>query len=181
MGFHHVSLATKDLRATHRFYTEIMGFDLVKVVTAPTQTGGWSRLLFYDTGGNGMMSFWDIHDDSIGSGYGVDLSASLGLPVWVNHLAFDAPTLESLEARKQLWRERGITVVEVDFGNNVSIYTTDPNGMMVEFSCTIRPFTEQDRIQAQRDLVAERPELETRPVPKIFAPVATTRAPASSD
>lgn len=171
MGFHHVSLATKDLAATHRFYTELMGFELVKISTAPTQTGGWSRLLFYDTGGNGMMTFWDLHDDSIGSDFGTDLSESLGLPIWVNHLAFDAPSLDNLEARKQLWREHGMTVVEMDFGNAVSIYATDPNGILVEFSCTVRPFTAQDRAQAQRDLIAERPEFAVRPVPKIFAPV----------
>ena len=32
MGFHHVALATHDTAATHRFYTEVMGFELVKVV-----------------------------------------------------------------------------------------------------------------------------------------------------
>ncbi|MFM2078795.1 MAG: hypothetical protein RJA49_2685, partial [Actinomycetota bacterium] len=31
MGFHHVALATHDPAATHRFYTEVMGFHLVKV------------------------------------------------------------------------------------------------------------------------------------------------------
>lgn len=176
MGFHHVSLATKDLAATHRFYTELMGFELVKVTTVATQTGGWSRLLWYDTGGNGMMTFLDLHDDTIGSDFRTDLSESLGLPIWVNHLAFDAPTLVDLETRKQIWREHGITVAQMDFGNAVSIYTTDPNGILIEFSCTVRPFTAQDCAQAQRDLVAERPELEARPTPAFFAPLiaATT-------
>src|SRR5918995_470520 len=32
-----------------------------------------------------------------------DLGPSLGLPTWVNYLAFDAPTLEDLEVRKQRW------------------------------------------------------------------------------
>src|SRR2546421_509771 len=32
MAFHHVALATRDLEATHRFYTEAMGFELVKAV-----------------------------------------------------------------------------------------------------------------------------------------------------
>ena len=35
MGFHHVALATKDLAATHKFYTEVMGFSLVKTIIQP--------------------------------------------------------------------------------------------------------------------------------------------------
>lgn len=174
MGFHHVSLATKDFAATHRFYTELMGFELAKVTTAATPTGGWAKLLWYDTGGGGMMTFWDLHDEAIGAGYKTDLSGALGLPVWVNHLAFDAPTPADLESRKQIWREHGITVVQMDFGNAVSIYATDPNGILVEFSCTLRPFTAQDRVQAQHDLVAERPEFETRPARQIFAPLTSS-------
>ena len=53
MAFHHVALATTDLPATHRFYTEAMGFTLVKAVVAPTPEGGggWAKHVFYDTGG----------------------------------------------------------------------------------------------------------------------------------
>ncbi len=38
MAFHHVAITTKDLDATHRFYTEAMGFELVKVEAQPTPT-----------------------------------------------------------------------------------------------------------------------------------------------
>src|SRR2546423_1140011 len=30
VAYHHVALATRDLDATHRFYTEVMGFELAK-------------------------------------------------------------------------------------------------------------------------------------------------------
>jgi catechol 2,3-dioxygenase-like lactoylglutathione lyase family enzyme len=172
MGFHHVSLATKDLEATHRFYTELMGFELVKVQDAPTpEATGWSRLAFYDTGGNGMMSFWDLHDDGIGSDYETDLGTSLGLPMWVNHLAFEAPTLDELEARKKCWREHGITVIEIDWGNTLSIYANDPNEILIEFVCTTGAFfTAQERAQAQANLLAAHPDLEARPGLKIYPP-----------
>jgi catechol 2,3-dioxygenase-like lactoylglutathione lyase family enzyme len=49
MGVHHVAYATADLDATHRFYTEVMGFSLVKTVSAPTPVGGWAKHLFYAT------------------------------------------------------------------------------------------------------------------------------------
>ena len=34
MGVSHIALAVKDIEETHRFYTEAMGFDLVKVEIA---------------------------------------------------------------------------------------------------------------------------------------------------
>ena len=57
MGFHHVALATRDAAATHRFYTEVMGFELVKVVAGPTPNAGatqnagdgFSKHFFYAT------------------------------------------------------------------------------------------------------------------------------------
>jgi len=177
MGFHHVSLATKDMAATHRFYTELMGFELVKVQNAPTPEGtGWSRLAFYDTGGNGLMSFWDLHDDSIGSDYRTDLGKSLGLPMWVNHLAFDAPTLGDIEAQKQRWREHGVTVIEIDWGNTLSIYTADPNGILVEFACTTGAFfTSEEHTQAQATLAAQQPELDARPEVQLHPPMTATK------
>ena len=88
MGFHHVALATADTRATHLFYTEAMGFELMKVVSAPTPDGGWAKHLFYDTGGDGMIAFWELHDDALPPVRGA-MSRDVGLPEWVNHLAFD--------------------------------------------------------------------------------------------
>ena len=56
--FHHVALATNDTEATHRFYTEVMGFELVKVVASETPNAsqtpngdGFSKHFFYSTAG----------------------------------------------------------------------------------------------------------------------------------
>ena len=67
-----------------------MGFELVKAVVAPTDgPGGWAKHVFYDTGGDGLIAFWDLHDDRF-EGFDPRISEGLGLPTWVNHLAFDA-------------------------------------------------------------------------------------------
>ena len=63
--FHHTAFATRDPATTHAFYTEAMGFELVKVEVAPTPKGGWAKHFFYDTGGGELMAFWDLHDDTI--------------------------------------------------------------------------------------------------------------------
>lgn len=177
MAFNHVAFATRDLAATHAFYTEVMGFRLAKVETGPTEQGtGWARHVFYDTGsggrgGKGMIAFWDLHDETIGSSFPTDLSTSMGLPVWVNHLAFDAESPEVFEAHKQRWREHGQTVVEVDHGWCRSIYITDPNGIMVEFCLDVRPLGEADAEEAERLLFAAEPPLKEAPPVVVHRPV----------
>ena len=65
-----------------------MGFELVKVVKRQTPDGGWTKHIFYDTGINGLIAFWDLHDNTIpdtwsqasvsGAQIGVDGAALLG-------------------------------------------------------------------------------------------------------
>src|SRR5438094_9341157 len=99
MGFHHVAVATRNVAATHAFYTEAMGFDLVKVEAAATDGGGWARHLFYDTHGQGLSAFWDIHDDeNVPAQFEPSLSAGAGLPIRTNHPAFDAAALAGIRA-----------------------------------------------------------------------------------
>lgn len=166
MAFHHVALATKDLAATHRFYTEAMGFSLAKVVASPTPEGGWARHVFYDTG-DGFIAFWDLHVDALGD-FGTDLNKSLGLPVWVNHLAFRADGMEDLERRREQWRRNGITVAQVDHGFCASIYATDPNGIMVEFCTDTTGLSAADAAEADRLLVMAVPDFEDAPGAEIF-------------
>ena len=166
MAFHHVALATRDAQATHAFYTDVMGFSLVKAVAGDTSDrGGWAKHFFYDTGGNGLIAFWDLHDDTIPETWSPAISTGLGLPEWVNHIAFDAADLDVLEARKQHWLDAGLWVAEIDHGWCTSIYTTDPNGILVEFCTTTQAFTAVDRGDAQRVLAEAQPVLEPAPVP----------------
>jgi len=164
VGFHHVALATRDLEATHAFYTEAMGFELVKVVVAPTESGqGWAKHVFYETPGDGMIAFWDLHDDTLPEFDGA-MSTGIGLPAWVNHLAFHAE-VDELEGRIERWTAHGLDVLEVDHGFCRSIYTLDPNGTMVEWCADTRVLDEEDRKAALAVLFDPNPELEDPPVP----------------
>ena len=177
MGFHHVALATRDTDATHRFYTEVMGFELVKVVTAanPGEHGGYSKHFFYDTSGavlddtsgavggsadQGMIAFWEIHDSEIGNEFPVDINAAAGLPWWVNHIAFDAPTQEALDEHRERWQRHGHKVLEVDHEFCVSIYIRDPSNNMVEFCHTTRPFSADELSQASEKVLHPSPEFD---------------------
>jgi catechol 2,3-dioxygenase-like lactoylglutathione lyase family enzyme len=179
MGFHHVAFATRDLKANHEFYTRAMGFKLAKVVAAPTEAGmkdgrGWSKHLFYDTGDGTLIAFWDLHDETIPAEFPTAISEGIGLPVWVNHLAFDAPTLDALAAQRTRWLDYGLDVLEVDHGFCVSIYTRDPNGILVEFCTTTKPLDDADARQAEALLADPHPPLEEP------APVKLHRAKAAA-
>jgi catechol 2,3-dioxygenase-like lactoylglutathione lyase family enzyme len=163
MAFHHVAVATRDLAATHRFYTEVMGFTLAKVVAAPSpEPGAWARHVFYDTG-DGLIAFWDLHGDY--PDFEPALSGAMGLPVWVNHLAFRATDPAHLDACRQRWLDHGHDVMEVDHEFCVSIYTMDPNGTMVEWCMDTRAFTPADRAEAEMLMASEPPPLSTPPQP----------------
>lgn len=170
MGFHHLAIATRDLDATHAFYTGAMGFTLERVSAAPTANQGWARHVFYDTGNGEQIAFWDIHDDPTIGDFNPSISKGLGLPEWTNHIAFDAPTLDDIASARQRWLDHGLYVYEIDHGWCTSIYTTDPNGIMVEFCSTTEPATDAIRAEAFRLLTAEMPELEAAPTGKLYAP-----------
>lgn len=170
MGFHHVAFAARDMAATHRFYTEACGFELVKAVVAPTDApGGWAKHLFYDTGGTGtgLIAFWELHDERM-AGKDTAISTGLGFEAWVNHLAFAAGSVEDLEARRDRWLANGHDAMQIDHGFCVSAYTMDPNGILVEFCVDTAPYTEADKAHALSMLQAAEPELEEPPVPQFF-------------
>jgi catechol-2,3-dioxygenase len=126
-----------------------------------------------------MLAIWDLHDDSLGD-FDASISRGLGLPVWTNHLAFDAGDLDGLAVLRQRWLDAGYDVAEIDHGWCTSIYVTDPNGIMVEFCATTRTFTDADREEAGRMLAAtEQPPLLPEPPTTIYE-AATEEATAAS-
>src|SRR5690349_20031388 len=114
MGFHHVAFATNDLEATHRFHTEAMGVTLLTSSVGPTDApGGWAKHLFYDTGGNGLIACWALHDERMAD-FDPAISLGLALQPWVNHVAFFSPDLDYIAARWQRWLDNGHDVMEID-------------------------------------------------------------------
>jgi catechol 2,3-dioxygenase-like lactoylglutathione lyase family enzyme len=154
MAFHHLALATRDLPGTDHFYREVMGFRLVKLVAAPTPEGGWAKHVFYDTGDGTLIAFWELHVEAIGDAFPTDLNRSIGLPPWVNHVAFASPSLEDLATRRAHWQEHGLTVVEIDHEWCRSIYASDPNGITVEFCCTTAGLSAADEAWATANVGA---------------------------
>ena len=179
MGFHHTALATRDLQATHTFYTDAMGFELVKVIVAPTPEGGWAKHAFYEISADEFIAFWDLHDDTLPATWSPALSTGMGLPLWVNHLAFRAADVDDLAARRRRWTAHGLVVYEIDHGWCRSIYTVDPNGIFVEFCTTTAALTAADRTQALRLLTDPKPPFEAVPDVIVHQPAERYAAAAS--
>jgi catechol 2,3-dioxygenase-like lactoylglutathione lyase family enzyme len=166
--FHHVAVATRDLQETVRFYTEALGFPVVKVEAAPTlEQTGWARHVFFDTGDGQLFAVWDLHDDTLPD-FDPAISRGLGLPTWVNHIAFQAITLDELATRRQRLLDHGHDVIQIDHGWCMSIYANDPGGTLVEVCCTTRAFTQADVDEAAAMLATDQPPLGETPTFEIF-------------
>ena len=177
MAFHHLAFASRDTDATHRFYTEAMGFTLEKVVVGASPEGGWAKHFFYDTGDGSLLAFWEIHghdDKQIDAKTAI--SDDMGLAHHYNHVAFDSPTLEDLAAKRDRWLSLGYDVAEIDHEFCVSIYADDPNGIMVEFCHTTRAFRPDEIEEATRLLNDPAPALDGYGRATVHEPIA---APAT--
>lgn len=165
MPYHHIAVAARDMPAVDAFYSEAMGFELQKVEIAPTPDGGWAKHFFYDTGNGEMMAFWELHDEKIGPDYKTALSTDMGMPPWVNHIAFLAADLEDIDHKRQRWLDHGYDVLEIDHDWCLSIYTMDPNGTLTEWCLTTKEFTDEDRRIAKAAVFSN--DVEHSPPPKV--------------
>nr|WP_087575602.1 VOC family protein [Sphingomonas sp. CDS-1] len=150
---HHLAIAVRNIDATHYFYTEVMGFRLVAAVKRQAPGDGWTKHLFYDMGDGNLIAFWDLRGienvQLAADAWRSSISTGLGLPGWVNHIAFECADQADYEKCKQRWLDNGYHVSEVDHDFIRSCYTYDPDGNWVEWTYRCRELTEEDRIKAE--------------------------------
>lgn len=140
-GLHHVAYACRDIEATHRFYEDLMGFELVHTEVETFESGGYFRHTFYDLGDGTCIAFFDLHGVGEKEGWSSAISKGNGLPVWVNHISFRA-TAEQQQAVRERMDAAGIEpLMDVDHGWCHSLYYLDPNGIMVEMCRDTPGFT----------------------------------------
>lgn len=148
LGFNHIDLATKDMAATRAFYEGILGFPVVRSDIVELEVGGSAQHVFFDCGGGQMIAFasaenapgrWPAELDT-------GINKGLGLPGAVYHFAFEAGSLENLNALKASLESHGVAVrgVEDHEGWCRSIYFIDPNGLQLEYCWLSRPLNEDD-------------------------------------
>ncbi|OUS26800.1 hypothetical protein A9Q99_16410 [Gammaproteobacteria bacterium 45_16_T64] len=158
-GIHHLAFGTKSSKYTYEFYAEKLGMPLVRTENH-RQKGGYFRHYFFDMGRDQYLGFFEIHDVGENEEYRTDLSTGLGMPIWVNHIAFDVGSKENFDLLNARCEEKGIAPRRVaDHGWCQSLYMVDPNMIMVEFvyTCDPKAFRDQTPEQAY-DLLFNTPK-----------------------
>ncbi len=141
MGLHHIAYASRDSAATYDFYHNKLGMPLVR--TENHLVGeGYFRHFFFDIGNNQLIGFFEVHNVGERDDYTTDFADSVGLPAWVNHIAFKLEDEAAYEALKIRLEENGVALLgEVDHDWCKSIYLADPNGLTLEY-CYSMPDTD---------------------------------------
>lgn len=156
---HHVAYTTRDAEATYEFYTGKLGMRLLRTENH-RQGDGYFRHFFFGMGAGEAIAFFELSDVGEEADYKTEISTGLGLPTWANHIAFRLDTIDELETMTKQLHERGIEhIMQIDHGWCTSIYTLDPNGIMVEFCVTTDPQefeqSEEEALRLLRQPVAE--------------------------
>lgn len=148
MSFHHVAFATKDLEATRHFYEDLFGFPLIH--TEVVDNGdSWMKHIFFDSGDEECIAFFAFENIGEQSLWASDVSSTVGLPVWVNHVAFRASKDQQDRTRARMEIEGISPTMDIDHGWCASLYYLDPNGVLVEL-CRDTPGITRDEKTARR-------------------------------
>ncbi|MFP6665233.1 MAG: VOC family protein [Deltaproteobacteria bacterium] len=135
-SLHHVAFTTRDVEATYEFYSGKLGMPLLHAENH-RQGDGHFRHFFFGMGNGEAIAFFALDGVGEDADFKTDISTALGLPVWANHIAFRLDSRAELDAMIERMHDKGIAdIMEIDHGWCTSIYTMDPNGIMVEFCIT---------------------------------------------
>ena len=130
---HHTAYVSKDLEATRHFYEDILGIPLVATWCETDFLFGKDRTychLFFGLKDGSALAFFQFADPADQALFGPELPPS---PFRHSALNVDEETQAELERRiEAAGLEGGFTL---EHGYCRSVYVTDPNGMIVEFTC----------------------------------------------
>ena len=154
-GINHLALVCSDMATTVAFYRDLLGLPLIKTIELPA---GMGQHFFFDCGGGDALAFFWFPDAPAAQ---PGVSAPRGRPdqgsltsavTSMNHVAFDVAP-ERIEEYRDRLRARGIECTEVANHDDSewgvadglhdgvflrSLYFTDPDGILLEFSCWTR-------------------------------------------
>ena len=133
-GLNHLVLNVRNLEESHRFWTEILGFQQVgELHPSPTRPNP-PRMRFYSGKRGGNVSH---HDVALVEN--TDLPAPpkdwamFGMPMAINHIAIALPDREAWLKQLAFLQARGVPFDRrVEHGMTHSLYIHDPNGYGIE-------------------------------------------------
>lgn len=159
MALNHIAFCTHDPELTYKFYTEAMGFRIAGIEADDTK-GNKYKHCFFDTGDGCFLAYYDLN--AFGTKAFADaetnVTRAMGLGPAYMHVAYEAKDRAGLDAIRQRWLDHGLEVAEGDHhkGWMYSIYTFDPNGLMVEAAYVDGELADKDAEEAYQIFVQKK-------------------------
>jgi catechol 2,3-dioxygenase-like lactoylglutathione lyase family enzyme len=131
---HHTAYVSKDLEATRKFYEDVIGLPLVATWCESDMLFGAERTYchcFFGLGDGGALAFFQFARPEDQELFGPKMP---GTPFHHIALNVDAQTQKGIEERLKTHGFKEPESFVLEHGYCRSVYVTDPNGMIVEFT-----------------------------------------------
>ena len=131
-GLNHLVINVRDMEETHRFWTEMLGFQQVGQFGSGDPSGLQRKMRFYSADhGQGQLTHHDIAFSEVPS---LPAPAADGTLVSaIGHIAIAFPNREAWLRQLAYLQSRGVKFERrVEHGMTHSLYIRDPNGYSVE-------------------------------------------------
>ena len=147
MALNHLAFCTHDPELTHKFYTEAMDFRIAGI-EADDRKGNKYKHVFYDAKDGSFLAFYDLgaFGTKAHASANTNVTQAMGLGSAYMHVAWEAYDEQGLKAIRNRWLSRGLEVIESKHHKDWmhSIYTFDPNGLMVECAYVLGNLPQKD-------------------------------------
>jgi catechol 2,3-dioxygenase-like lactoylglutathione lyase family enzyme len=132
---HHAAYRCKDAKATVEWYGKHLNMDFVLAIAEDrvpsTQAPDPYMHVFLDAGHGNVLAFFELPNAPA-------MGRDENTPAWVQHIAFEVDSLQTLEEAKLRLLHAGIDVVgPTNHTIFKSIYFFDPNGHRLELAVNI--------------------------------------------
>jgi len=131
---HHTAYVTKDLEATRRFYEDVIGLPLIATWCESDELFGAVRTYchcFFGLGDGGALAFFQFEKPEDQALFGPKMPDT---PFHHIALNVDRGTQEAIERRLAAAGYKPPATYVLEHGYCRSVYVTDPNGMICEFT-----------------------------------------------
>ena len=131
---HHTAYVTKDLEATRAFYEDILGFPLMATYCEKDELFGKERVychVFFELADGSALAFFQFADPEDQAEFGPEMPSSPFI-----HIALQVDADGQAELQNRI-AAAGIVEPQtyvLEHGYCRSLYVTDPNGMIIEFT-----------------------------------------------
>ncbi|MFD9632718.1 VOC family protein [Streptomyces violascens] len=151
LRLHHHAWITEDQEANRRFYEDVIGLPLVATWTEREVLSGAERAYshcLYGLADGSALAFFQFADPKDQEEFKTDINSTP-----LRHLAFkvETETQEAIRRRIDEADYAGSNAHVLDHGFCISLYVTDPNGLILEFAVD---HPDAEKIDAERRATA---------------------------